>query len=295
MFFRNHHQDFSLFTSDSRSVNVKFSCSVQGHVFRLVLLAIVLGLFLERLHEGLHVARSGRSHGLVAEVELADERRQLRRLEGRRKEAERLLELRRGHRAADLLPDVGRALVLGREQLLHPLDKVGVGQQGAHRLRRQARGQVDGRAGRRLRLGAAGRPQAGQDVLQVRELDVGPAAAGRRRGRGGGRLSGGGRSGRRGRAAGGRGRRRRCRPRGGGGRRGGRGGAGSGGGRGPRVGPLPAGLPEQGGQLAHSPAATAAPAEGAAEEVHELLLVHVVEQRLELGVSQVAEVEQPAA
>ena len=65
--------------------------SVERHVFRLVLLLVavpILGLvLLERLHEGLHVAGGGRGHGLVPEVELADERRQLRRLEGRREEA----------------------------------------------------------------------------------------------------------------------------------------------------------------------------------------------------------------
>ena len=78
---------------------------------------------------------------------------------------ERLLELGRGHRATDFLRGLVLGPVLGGQQLSHPLHEVGVGQQGAHRLRGQAHRQVHGRPPGSSSRHLIGAFQAGQDVL----------------------------------------------------------------------------------------------------------------------------------
>ena len=70
---------------------------IQSHVLRLVLLLVFPFLALLLLQgggEGVEVPLVGSRNSLLAKVELADERGKLARLEGGRKEGQRLLELR---------------------------------------------------------------------------------------------------------------------------------------------------------------------------------------------------------
>ena len=56
---------------------------------------LLTDVLLKSLDEGLHVAGCGRLNGLVAELELTDQRRQLAGLKAAREKAERLFELKR--------------------------------------------------------------------------------------------------------------------------------------------------------------------------------------------------------
>lgn len=178
----------------------------------------------------------------------------------------------------DFILDIVRGLILGGQKGLHFFHKIRVTQQRLHNFGREARSKVHGGSTSRPTFDSLrGHANSGQEVLQIRQLNgwVGRSA----------RWS----TGRRGRGSRGRGRCSRSR---GGGRSSSRGGSGSGRLRSRLTGRKGA---TGGGRWSLPTRSTSTGAEQApwsrqtaSEQLHELLLTHIAQERLEIGFAQIA-------